>query len=155
MVRRIATHGALIAVILTACGRDRSASGAVGRDTAVSSGPLVLLLDAPATVRAGEEVPIAATLVNRGAAPASVPGVQPDLVVTRADGGKVWRSGRHEPSAPPAATALRPNEMRGTGYTWNQRDDAGRLVPPGAYRIRAEAPTLGLVSESRTITVQP
>lgn len=153
MVRRIACVGAYLVIASLGCGRERTSSGAAGESAA--PGPLVLLLDAPATARAGDEVPIAVTVVNRGAAPEPVGGAQPYVVVTRADGGEVWRRSRHEPPAPPAATALSPNEMRGTGYTWNQQDDAGRAVPPGPYRIRAEAPALKLVSESRAITIQP
>jgi hypothetical protein len=155
MLRRISTLGALLFLALGGCGRDRSASTGVGKDGAVAPGPLVLLLDAPAAVRAGDEVPVAVTLVNRGAAPASIPGVQPDLVVTHGDGVEVWRRSRHDSSPPPAATALRPNEMRGTGYSWSQRDDAGLPVPPGTYRIRAEAPALKLVSAGRILTIRP
>lgn len=154
-LRRIAILAALIVFTLGGCGRDRTSSGGAGEESAAASGSLVLLLDAPSTVRSGEEVPVAVTVVNRGAAPAAVPGVQPDLVVTRTDGGEVWRRSRREQPAPSAATALRPNEMRGTGYTWNQRDDAGFPVAPGTYHIRAEAPALKLVSMSRTITIQP
>lgn len=155
VVPRIVSLALFAIFALGGCGRDRPASGSTTVDTAASAGPLVLLLDLPDSVRAGEEIPVAVTLVNRGAAAVSVAGVQPDLVVTRPDGGEVWRRSRHDAPAPGAATALRPNEMRGTGYAWNQRDDAGQPVPPGAYRIHAEAPALHLVSAPRTITIQP
>jgi len=86
MVRRIACLGAFIVIASLGCGRDRPASRGAGESAA--AGPLVLLLDAPATARAGDEVPIAVTVVNRGAAPESVGGTQPDVVVMRADGGE-------------------------------------------------------------------
>jgi len=160
-VRRIALLGGWIAFAAAGCGRDRAPStgGAAidgaGADSAATAGPLALLLDVPTTVRAGDEVTIAVTLVNRGAAAASFGAVQPDVVVTRQDGAELWRRSRHEPAASGAATSLRPNEMRGSGYAWDQRDDAGQPVAPGIYRIRAEAPALKLASERRTITIQP
>jgi len=155
-VSRIAGVGCLSIVLAVAgCDRDRARSDGAGKSPAAASN-LALLLDVPATVRAGEEVPVAVTLVNRGAAPASVPGVQPEVVVTRADGGEVWRRTRHEHATRETGDiALRPNEMRGSGSSWDQRDDAGRPVAPGGYRIRAEAVALGLVSDVRTVTIQP
>jgi hypothetical protein len=153
-MRRLTTV-LLTLVICSACGGDRAGSGEAGRDGAVSTGTLALLLDVPGTVRAGEEVPIAITLVNRGASPTDVGAVSPDVVVTREDGTEVWRRSRHEPSLPGGATTLRPNEMRGSGSSWNQRDDAGRPVGPGTYRIRAEAPTLELASDAREVTISP
>ncbi|HET7231976.1 MAG TPA: BsuPI-related putative proteinase inhibitor [Longimicrobium sp.] len=156
-VRRISIFCVLATLAMGGCSRDRSPPARPAGDAAAAApaGPLALLLDVPATVRAGEEVPVAVTLVNRGAAPASVAGVQPDLVVTRADGGEVWRRSRHEPATQTASTTLRPQEMRGSGYAWNQRDDAGRPVSAGAYRIRAEAPSLKLTSEARALTIVP
>jgi hypothetical protein len=153
-MRRLTTL-LLALVIGSACGGDRAGSGEAVRDSAASSGPLALLLDVPATVRAGEEVPIAITLVNRGASATVVGAVSPDVVVTREDGTEVWRRSRHEPSAPAGATTLRPNEMRGSGSSWNQRDDAGRTVAPGTYRIRAEATEMELASEARVVTIAP
>lgn len=154
--RRISIVALSVVLALGGCGRGRDAGGDAWRlDTAVSSGPLVLLLDAPTTVRVGEEVPVAVTLVNRGAAPASIAGVQPDLVVITPDARIVWRRSRHEHGTPSTAITLRPNEMRGSGYTWDQRNDAGHPVPPDAYRIRAEAPALKLVSPWRSITIRP
>jgi hypothetical protein len=160
MMRRLAILLA-VGVLCGACGGDRAASGGAGEDGAAAAAPLVLLLDVPATVRAGDEVTVAVTLANRGAAPVQVGPISPDVVVTRGDGSEVWRRSRHEPhSASPAtseasASALRPNEMRGSGYAWNQRDDAGQPVPPGTYRVRAEAAAPKLASEPRAITIQP
>ncbi|HEU4556807.1 MAG TPA: BsuPI-related putative proteinase inhibitor [Longimicrobium sp.] len=144
-------------VTLAACSRDRAASSEAGRDGAASAGALVLLLDVPATVRAGEEVPVAVTIVNRGAAPVEVGGLHVDVVVAREDGTEVWRRSRHEPAAPATRpeVMLRPSEMRGSGWSWNQRDDGGRPVPPGTYRIRAEAPAMQLTSEMRAVTISP
>jgi hypothetical protein len=158
IARRISIVCVLAVVVIGGCARDRergASDGALVDTSAATTVPLELLLDAPAAVRAGEEVPVAVTLVNRGAAPASVAAVQPDLVVTRADGGEVWRRSRHEPAAQTASTTLRPQEMRGSGYAWNQRDDAGRPVPAGEYRIRAEARALKLASEGRVLMIQP
>jgi hypothetical protein len=58
--------------------------------------------------------------------------------------------------AAPSA-ALKPNEMRGSGYTWDQRDDAGRPVPAGTYRVRATIPSGPgqAASASRTIVLAP
>jgi len=147
-----------IVVLCGACGGDRAAPGGEGKGGAAAEAPLVLLLDLPPAVRAGEEVTIAVTLANRGAAPVEVGSISPDVVVTRDDGSEVWRRSRHEP--PPAspatpASALRPNEMRGSGYAWNQRDDTGQPVPPGTYRVRAESAAPKLASEPRPITIQP
>lgn len=154
MIRRLGIL-AMVVLAMAGCGRDRAASGGAGEADRATAGPLALLLDAPSSVRAGEEVPIAVTLVNRGAAPASVAGAQPDLVVTRIDGAEVWRRSRHEAPSTGTATTLRSNEMRGSGYTWDQRNDAGSAVAPGSYRIRAESPDLRLVSERRTLVIQP
>jgi hypothetical protein len=147
-----------IVVLCGACRGDRAASGGAGEDSAAVSPSLVLLLDVPATVRAGEDVTIAVTLVNRGAAPVQVGPISPDVVVTREDGSEVWRRSRHEArpaSAPAPASTLRPNEMRGSGYAWNGRDDAGQPVPPGTYRVRAESTAPALASEPRAVIVQP
>lgn len=154
-VRRLFCLGFLIT--LAACDRDRASPGETGRDSAASSGALVLLLDVPAAVRAGEEVPVAVTIVNRGAAPVEVGGLHVDVVVAREDGMEVWRRSRHEPAAPPTRPEmmLRPSEMRGSGWSWNQRDDGGRPVPPGTYRIRAEAPAMQLTSDVREVTISP
>ena len=149
-----------IVVLCGACGGDRAAPDGAGKGAAAEV-PLVLLLDVPAKVRAGEEVTIAVTLANRGAAPVEVGSISPDVVVTRDDGSEVWRRSRHEPQAASSATspnppsALRPNEMRGSGYAWSQRDDAGQPVPPGTYRVRAESAAPKLASEPHSITVQP
>jgi hypothetical protein len=156
MIWRTAPAAFLLVLAVAGCDRGRPAAGRIGEKAASApAGTLALLLDVPATVRAGEEVPLAVTLVNRGAAPASLAAVQPDIVVTRPAGGEVWRRSRHEPAAPGAATTLRPNEMRGSGSAWDQRDDAGRPVAPGSYRVRAEATALDLVSEPRMVTIQP
>ena len=156
-VRRAFCTGLLILIAAAACERDRAASGDAGRDGAASAGALALLVDVPATVRAGEEVPVAVTIVNRGAAPVEVGGLHVDVVVTREDGTELWRRSRHESPAPVTRpeVMLRPSEMRGSGWSWNQRDDGGRPVPPGAYRIRAEAPAMQLTSEARGVTISP
>lgn len=154
---RIAVLGLLLA-LPAACGRDRSVAAGAEQDTAATTGPVGLLLDVPARVRVGEEVAIAATLVNRGDASESVPASGPDIVITRADGAEVWRRSRHAggaDAAPPAA--LKPNEMRGSGYTWDQRDDGGRQVAPGTYRVRATIPSGPGVAASawRTLVLSP
>ena len=153
----------LFAIALAAgCGRGRADVREAAEDTAATAGPVMVLLDAPARVRAGEEVQIAATLVNRGQETESVPQAGPDLIVTDARGGEVWRRSRHAAaapgaSAPGASATLRPNEMRGSGYTWNQTNDAGQRVAPGTYRIRATIPAgPGEASSARrTIVIAP
>lgn len=147
----------ILLVLAVACGGDDRSSGKARRDSAAAGGALALLLDVPATVRAGEEVPVAVTVVNRGAAAVEIGGLHMDVVVTRTDGTEVWRRSRHEPTAPPARpeVMLRPSEMRGSGWSWNQRDDGGRPVHPGTYRIRAEAAAVQLKSEPRMVTISP
>ncbi len=154
---RLAAALALATMVITGgCGRDHSQSADAVRDTVASAGPLALLLDVPATVRPGEEVSIAVTLVNRGRAAVQVGAAAVDVVVTREDGTEVWQRSKHEPpSAAPASTSLGPNEMRGSGGTWDQRDDAGQALAPGTYRIRAELREMDVKSEERRIIVQP
>ncbi|MBV9109968.1 MAG: hypothetical protein JO306_11220 [Gemmatimonadetes bacterium] len=152
------THSLAILLALAAagCGRDRSSADAAAADTAATSGPVSLLLDVPARVRVGDEVPLAATLVNRSGESVTLPGEGPDFVVTRADGSEVWRRSRHAaaPSSPDPII-LKPNDMHGSGYAWDQHDDDGRPVLAGTYRVRAvlAAPTGQIASAARTIVV--
>src|SRR4051812_19539633 len=106
---RIASLGWVLAFAAAGCGRDRSAAPETAQDTAATAGPVVVLLDVPARVRVGEEVAIAATLVNRGDASESVPAAGPEIVITRPNGAEVWRRSRHagDAAAEPSA-ALKP-----------------------------------------------
>ncbi|HEX6747980.1 MAG TPA: BsuPI-related putative proteinase inhibitor [Longimicrobium sp.] len=130
-----------VLALAAGCGRERADVADTAQDTAATAGPVTVLLDIPARVRAGEEVQIAATLVNRGQETESVPSAGPDIVITDTHGAEVWRRSRHGGKTSPVPSAtLRPNEMRGSGYTWSQTNDAGQRVASGTYRIRATIP---------------
>ena len=147
-----------VLALAAGCGREGSDVADTVQDTAATAGPVTVLLDVPARVRAGEEVQIAATLVNRGEETESVPAAGPDIVITDARGAEVWRRSRHAGDAAPApSTTLKPNEMRGSGYTWDQTNDAGQRVAPGTYRVRATIPSGPgeAVSAWRTIVLAP
>lgn len=122
----------LAVVMMAACGRGRNADPR-----------LALLLDVPAHVRPGDEVPVAVTLVNRvdTARVAVEASGELELVVESGDGLEVVRR--------PAATALTsnpdglvltPREIRGTGFVWDQRAGDGRALSPGSYRMRVVLP---------------
>jgi hypothetical protein len=146
----------LFAIAAAGCGRGRSSADAAAAGTAATSGPVSLLLDVPARVRVGDEVTLAATLVNRGGESVTLPGEGPDFVVTRSDGSEVWRRSRHtDAPSSPDPIVLKPNDMHGSGYAWDQHDDDGRPVLAGTYRVRAmlAAPTGQIASAARTIVV--
>jgi hypothetical protein len=145
----------LLALAAAGCGRDRSSANTAAADTAATTGPVSLLLDVPARVRVGDEVTLAATLVNRGGESVTLPGEGPDFVVTREDGSEVWRRSRHADASPASPVVLKPKEMHGSGYAWDQHDDDGRPVLAGTYRIRAvlAAPTGEISSAAPRIEV--
>lgn len=152
-VRSLAT---LLVLAAAGCERERASANAAAADTAASAGPVSLLLDVPARVRVGDEVPLAATLVNRGGGSVTLPGEGPDFVVTRNDGSEVWRRSRHaDPASSVPPIVLKPNEMRGSGYAWDQHDDDGRPVLAGTYRVRAvlAAPAGQVASAARRLVV--
>lgn len=107
--------------------------------------PLVLRVDLPDLAPAGMTVPFRLALGNRGPVPVTVElAGQPiafDLVVQSAEGHVVWRRLEGVPGeAAPAIRTLAPGEVMTFDGHWNQRDNQGRQVPPGTYRVRGVLP---------------
>jgi len=103
------------------------------------SSPLAVRLEAPARVPPGQVVRLTLKLKNTGAARLEQPlGGRPphDIVVTR-DGTEVWRwsKGRVVQDVLELKT-LRPGEELAFDAEWDQRDEAGRPVPPGSYVVK-------------------
>jgi hypothetical protein len=127
--------------LLPACGGERGAGGdaSVITDTLATAGPLRLLLDVPPRVPLGHPLVVTGTLTNEGGEPVVVgvgESLALDVVVTRPDGGEVWRRGNHGALPAGSQRTLRPGEVLATGLTWDQRDDEGQRVPPGTYYVR-------------------
>jgi hypothetical protein len=116
----------LVLLLTAACNRHRGSAGARS---------LVLLLDVPAHVAAGAEVPVAVTLVNRGADTARVAlrNATLGLRIETDRGAKV--SDQAYPTTL-SAVVLTPRGMRGTGFVWDQHAADGDLLSPGAYRMK-------------------
>ena len=163
MTVRISLTVAALAALLAACG-DRAPDGAAGApaDADTPAGPLSLLLDVPDTVRAGQSVPITATLVNNGRDTVRLVlgglGGSPslDVEVTRLDGGLVWRRSDREPlPANPFDWTLKPGELFAMGYAWTPQAAEGEPLPPGTYRVRGivDARPRDLATPTKTIVV--
>ena len=102
-------------------------------------------IEAPREVRRGESVPLTlkvqnllprpVTLVHGGLA------IRFDLVVTRPDGAEVWSlshsTGGIGIQTIRWATAIQAGQVLEVPpvWPWNQRDNDGKPVPPGAYAI--------------------
>lgn len=126
--------------------------------------PLTLHLNAPAQARAGGSVPLRLVLQNEGNRPVDVGfGGRPiafDFVVLASDGSVVWS--RLEGVLVPAILQIRtlvPGEVVEFAAVWDQRDNEGRRVPSGSYRIRGVLPVEGVphgwTTEAHTITIGP
>lgn len=164
MLRAAAVIGIAIA---TGCGRDRgrAALGRAGEDSVVAPpiAEVEVLIDVPARVTAGEEVPIAATLVNRGRDSVRLtlppgPRAPEEIVVATDAGAVVWHSAAHDSSGAATRTVvLAPGEIRGSGVGWDQRDDGGNPVPAASYRVRAilRQPPRAAVSAWKPLVVAP
>jgi hypothetical protein len=104
------------------------------------SPPLALRLETPGEVRSGARVHLTLKVKNTGKATLEQPlGGQPpyDFVVTRTDGTELWRwsKGRVVRDVLELKT-LRPGQELAFEADWDQRDLAGRLLPPGTYLLR-------------------
>ncbi|HSU16983.1 MAG TPA: hypothetical protein VLK66_22940 [Longimicrobium sp.] len=124
----------LAAAVAMGCGRDRT----------VSDPRLALLLDVPAHVAPGDEVPVAVTLVNRATDSARV-AVEAsgalELVVESGDGLELVRQPAETAlTSNPDGLVLTPREIRGTGFVWDQRGGDGKPLAPGSYRMRVVLP---------------
>jgi hypothetical protein len=112
------------------------------------AGNLVVTLRAPAKVRAGEAIPISMRIENKSAETLELylRGREPtyDFIVTARDGDVVWR--RLEGEVVPAilrVEVLEPAQILYFRENWDQRDNAGELVPPGSYTIQGTVLTDG------------
>ena len=108
--------------------------------------PMTLHLVMPASVRAGEGVPITLRLTNpdRRAADLYLQGRPAafDIIVTRRDGTPVWR--RLEGAVVPAVLQVRslaPGAVLEFHDTWAQRTNLGSAVEPGDYLVTGVLPT--------------
>lgn len=126
--------------------------------------PLSLRLEAPSEVRAGESVPLRLVLVNPGPEPVTVDlGGDPtafDFLIVASDGTAVWR--RLEGVAVEDILVPRtvdPDSSIRFTATWPQRDNDGRQVGPGGYRVTGILPVVGTpggwVTEAQTVVVLP
>ena len=115
-----------------------------------------------AIYRPGEPVRFTLTVTNTGATPATVmrsSGQRYDFIVRSSDGGEVWRwsRGRFFTQALEEDT-IAPGRSLTFVETWDQRDNDGRPVPPGAYQVVAvytTAPRLETAGVSFTIGEPP
>lgn len=126
--------------------------------------PLLLRLEVPGEVRAREPVPMRLVLENHGDQPVEVGlGGAPiafDFIVLDPDGQEVWS--RLEGLAVEAI--LRPQTV-GPGEAvdfldaWDQRDNRGRRVAPGSYRVRGVLPVVGEPrgwgTETQVVRIEP
>ena len=107
---------------------------------------MTLELMLPDSVHAGDSVPITLRVTNEGRKPAPLYSQgRPtafDIVVARADGQVIWRRlERAVISAVLQVRELRPGEFLEFTDVWQQRDDSGRIVPAGEYRVTGVFPT--------------
>lgn len=102
--------------------------------------PLVTL-HAPESVAAGTAIPITMRVENKSAKPLELylrgREITFDFIVTAGDGDVVWR--RLEGQIVQAILrfeVLAPGQILEFGDSWDQRDNAGEMVPAGLYAVR-------------------
>ena len=100
----------------------------------------------PSEVRAGETVPIALRVENRGADAATLylggRTITFDVIVARDDGAVVWQ--RLKGAVVQSILQVRmvaPGEVLELRTTWNQRGNDGSPVGAGSYQVRGELHT--------------
>ena len=137
---------------------DESASP-VTRERADDS--LHVLLDFPAEVRTGRPVPFAITLDNVSGRDLTLyltgRPTAFDIDVRDAAGTTVWRRLADATlTMTLRVETLQPGGRLAFSDRWDQRDPAGRAVPPGAYSVRAEVLTEGapLASATRPLMIR-
>jgi hypothetical protein len=123
---------------------------------------LRLELGLPEKVKAGQEVIMTLRVENTAKRTLELylTGEPPafDLIVTDEGGEVIWRRLEGEVvTMVLRLEALAPGEALTFSHPWDQRDDDGVPVPPGAYTVRGELLTEGdpLASRSRTLIVVP
>jgi hypothetical protein len=107
---------------------------------------ITLEIALPATVHAGDVVPITLRLTNTSRKPATVylqgRPVAFDIIVTRRDGTPVWRRlNRAVISAILQVRGLAPGEVLEFSDTWSQQANLGEAVGPGEYLVTGVLPT--------------
>jgi hypothetical protein len=131
--------------------------------------PITLKLEAPPSVRRGEEVPIRVIVRNGSQRPVAVGFGQTtgfNVLVARAagraDSAAVWSLPVYFTATRGATVTdpLQPGRDTVFTATWPGIDDRAQFVPPGSYRIRATVSaelvsTKQLWSEWTPITVKP
>jgi hypothetical protein len=149
--RGIATMTMLFTLFaLAECsGREPPAdSGSAGFPVpATAPAPLVLTLEAPPRAAPRDLVPLRMILENRGERSVEVGlGGSPiafDFVITTAEGRQVWSRLEGVPvEAILQPRTLMPGESITFTDSWHQRDDRGRRVQPGTFRVRGVLPVV-------------
>lgn len=159
LARRILTI-----LVLASCGGPENADdpGLVSQQAVAAPSPLHLRLEVPGQVDAQQPVPMRLVLENRGDDPIEVElqgsPIAFDLVAFAADGSEVWR--RLEGVAVDLILqprTLGPGESLEFTDTWTQRDNRGRQVSPGTYRVQGILPVVdvpdGWGTELHTLTI--
>ena len=117
-------------------GRAAAAPAAAARDS------IRVAISVPASVRAGRPVAIRLSVTNRlaRAVRLQVAGAEPpvwDVRVTRMDGSVVWnRLHGSRTGLTNGTLVLAPHQTRTRTIVWAQRDNRGRAVARGVYRVR-------------------
>jgi uncharacterized protein (DUF58 family) len=109
---------------------------------------MTLHLSVPPRVRAGEPVPVALSVTNRGTAPLTLylkgRPIAFDVVVRRKSGEIVWRRLHGATIAMVLRVeTLSPGDSLRLEGAWPQRTQAGTRVEPGDYTVTGELPTDG------------
>jgi len=122
---------------------------------------IVLQLSLPNESRVGSAVPLVLALRNTTALPLEL-GLQGrtivfDVIVTGPSGSEIWS--RLHGQFLPAILQLRvlqPGEVLELSDHWDQRDNAGRPVPPGSYQVQGVLPTEARVmrSDSKALVIR-
>jgi Intracellular proteinase inhibitor len=124
---------------------------------------MTLELVLPDTVRAGQAVTLTLRLVNQSRKAATLYSQgRPtafDIVISHSGGRPVWhRLYRKTITSVLQVRTMAAGEVLEFTDTWNQRDDAGREVPPGEYRVVGILPTdppERLESRSEVLRITP
>jgi hypothetical protein len=109
---------------------------------------VTLHITVPPRVRAGEPVPVALSVTNRGSTPLTLylkgRPIAFDVVVRRQGGGIVWRRLHGATIAMVLRVeTLAPGDSLRLEEIWPQRTQAGAPVEPGDYTVTGELPTEG------------
>lgn len=123
-------------------------------------GQVIVDLELPTSVQIGEAIPMILRAKNAGqdTIQLGLTGnpIAFNFIVTGPDGADVWSRlhGKHVPMILQIGI-IAPGEALEFTHHWDQRDNAGRPVGPGIYRVRGVLPTeeQRLSSETQTLTI--